>query len=241
MQGAYLANLRINKSEKDTFPFNLPLFHDGLNLDLDHPINIIVGNNGCGKSTLLEAIAFKSDFNVLGGGRNHYYQGKLQDNIKLAENMILSWHKKTTKGFFMRAENFINFASYIDEISKDDPSLLVAYGGNSLNRVSHGEAFLALFRNRFTDGLFILDEPEAALSPQNILVLLNIINDLIKTNKAQFIIATHSPMLMSFPRANLYEINGDHLDKVNYEQTEHFCLMKRFLDNPEKYYEFLFE
>lgn len=136
-------------------------------------------------------------------------------------------------GFFLRAESFYNAASYVDELQKEDPSTLFSYGGTSLHKQSHGESFLALVQNRFGgDGLYILDEPEAALSPSRLLTLMGEIARLVEAH-SQFIISTHSPILMAFPNARIYLLDEGGIRAVDYHETEHFCLTKRFLNDPE--------
>lgn len=142
-------------------------------------------------------------------------------------------------GFFLRAESFYNAASYLDELQKDDPTTLVSYGCVSLHEQSHGESFLALVQNRFGgEGLYLLDEPEAALSPSRILTLMVEINQLVQEN-SQFIISTHSPILMAFPNARIYLIDESGIRSVNYRDTEHFSLTKQFLDDPERMLHYL--
>jgi predicted ATPase len=142
----------------------------------------------------------------------------------------LAWTPKVTQGFFLRAESFFNFASYIDDLS-----LQGAYGGKSLHGQSHGESFLSLFASRFRNGIFILDEPEAALSPQRQLTFLRIIHDLEAQGRSQLIIATHSPILLSYPTATIYSFDGDEISKVAAEDTEHVRLTRDFLNAPDRY------
>ena len=152
-----------------------------------------------------------------------------RDRSELAKALRLSWLPKMTEGFFMRAESFYNFASYLDGVSD-----FRAYGGKSLHNQSHGESFLALFQNRFEHGLYILDEPEAALSPQRQLAFMRIIHDLATPRHAQFLIATHSPILLAYPGATLYLFEDDGIREVAYRETDHYLLMKDFLSNPER-------
>jgi predicted ATPase len=142
----------------------------------------------------------------------------------------LSWLPKVTSGFFLRAESFFNFASYIDSIGGQQ-----AYGGQSLHTRSHGESFLTLFTNRFTNGIYLLDEPEAALSPARQLAFLKIINDRERSGRAQFIIATHSPILLSYPGAAIYSLDGPSIDQISAADTEHVRLTRDFLNAPERY------
>src|SRR6266705_326607 len=172
--------------EPGRYPFNIPCLAGGLHLTFTSDVTFLVGENGSGKSTILEAIAEKCGFNLSGGNRDHQYL--LGRNLSdLAQACRVVWNRKAVEGFFMRAETFFNFATYLDEIG----STFSAYGGKSLHEQSHGESFLSLFVNRFESGLYILDEPEAALSPARQLSFLAIIRDLERSGRAQFIIATH--------------------------------------------------
>ncbi|MGH7930424.1 MAG: AAA family ATPase, partial [Candidatus Binatia bacterium] len=158
--------------DRSRYPFNLRAFSNGIDLALRSNVTFFVGENGSGKSTLLEAIAECCGFNAEGGSRDHHF-ASFGERSELANALRLSWGAKITEGFFLRSESFYNFATYVDEISN-----LRAYGGKSLHEQSHGESFLALFVNRFEQGIYILDEPEAALSPQRQLSFLKIIHDL---------------------------------------------------------------
>ncbi len=140
----------------------------------------------------------------------------------------------------MRAESFFNFATYIDKLAAEDPGILGAYGGKSLHQQSHGESYLSLFLNRFNKGIYILDEPEAALSPSRQLSFLVLIHQLETSGKAQFIIATHSAMILSYPGAVLYSLDGGGIEQVAYRETKHFRVTKEFLDDPDRYFHHLF-
>ncbi|ALR29655.1 MULTISPECIES: AAA family ATPase [Chryseobacterium] len=234
----YLSRIYLKNDHPEGFPFNLPFLKSGLDITLKSNVTFFVGENGIGKSTLLEAIADKCNFNLSGGNRNHNYSFYKTES-ELSEYLILSWKIKTGQGFFMRAESFFNFATYIDEIAKEDGEILDAYGGRSLHHRSHGEAFLALFNNQFQNGIYILDEPEAALSPLRQLSLLSIIHKLEKAGKAQFIISTHSPILMSYPNSNIFLLNEE-IKLTNYKDTEHYQLTRSFLESPEMYFRHLF-
>lgn len=229
-----------NLPRVDEFPFNVPAFRSGIDIALSRPVTILVGENGSGKSTLLEAVAARCGFNVSGGNRNHAFSAGSDNPNALAATLRLSWLPKVSSGFFMRAESFFDFASYIDQLAKDDPGLVSAYGGKSLHAQSHGESFLALVKHRFgQQGVYILDEPEAALSPARQLAFLALIGDLETTGVAQFIIATHSPILLSYPNALLLSMDGDSIHAVGYRDTEHYKVMKDFLDCPERYHRHL--
>ena len=232
----YLRRISSDPEEMDRpdFPFTIPAFQNGISLDLPTPVTFFVGENGSGKSTLLEALAEICGFNPEGGSRDHYREAR-EDRSELAKALSLSWMPKMTEGFFMRAESFYNFASYLDGVSD-----FTAYGGKSLHHQSHGESFLALFQNRFEHGLYILDEPEAALSPQRQLAFLKIIHDLETPRHAQFLIASHSPILLAYPGATLYQFEDDGIREISYRETDHYLVMKDFLNGPERFFKYLF-
>lgn len=217
------------------YPFNIAAFSHGIDLDIAANVTFFVGENGSGKSTLLEAIAENSGFSPQGGGREHYSAGHDQAS-DLASALRLSWSIKVTDGFFMRAESFYNFASYLEQAGSD----FRRYGGRTLHAQSHGESFLALFSNRFDRGLYILDEPEAALSPQRQLSFLSIMHRLEKAGQAQFLVSTHSPIILAYPGALLLSLDGDKIRRIEYTDTEHYRVTKQFLASPERYFRHLF-
>ena len=223
------------KIDPTRYPFNIRAFSHGIDLELPTTVTFFVGENGSGKSTLLEALAECCGFNPEGGNRDHHREAQAERS-ELAQALRLSWLPKVAEGFFMRAESFYNFATYIEQVSD-----LRAYGGKSLHQQSHGESFLALFANRFEHGIYILDEPEAALSPQRQLSFLRIIHDLESPGHAQFLVSTHSPILLSYPGARLYSLDCDSIHEVAYRETEHFRLTRDFLNAPERYYKHLFD
>ncbi len=210
---------------------------NGGELDTSAPVTIFVGENGTGKSTLLEAIAVAFGFNPEGGSRNFDFS-TAETHSELYEHLTLIKRAYPKDGFFLRAESYYNVASYVDSI--DDGTLIGSYGGKSLHEQSHGESFLSLVQNRFFGkGLYILDEPEAALSPQSTLLLLAEIKRLIEKD-SQFIIATHSPILMAFPDAAVFEFSENGIEKMDYKETEHFQIMKNFLHDPERMMKIIF-
>ncbi len=217
--------------DSSIYPFDIPWLENFRFLDFSSNITFFVGENGTGKSTLLEAIADQCEFNTAGGGRNSYVEVD-QAESALGEYIRLSWSPKVTKGFFLRAETFYHYASYIDALEDIPSKKYAAYGGKSLHHQSHGESFLSLFKNSFGGkAIYLLDEPEAALSPVRQLSLMKIIKDLEHT--AQFIIATHSPILLGYPNATIYHFDNDEIETIRYEETIHYILTKRFLQAPE--------
>jgi predicted ATPase len=220
--------------DRSMHPFNIRAFSQGINLHLRAKVTFFVGENGSGKSTLLEALAECCGFNPEGGNRDHY-RAVFADRSPLAQALRLSWLPKVTEGFFMRAESFYNFATYIDGVSD-----LRAYGGKPLHAQSHGESFVSLFSHRFEQGIYILDEPEAALSPQRQLTFLKIIHDLVTPGHAQFLIATHSPMILAYPGAVLFSLDGDGIQEIAYQETRHFLIARDFLNSPERFFKHLF-
>lgn len=210
-------------------------------LHFESPVTFFVGENGSGKSTLLEAIAYQCGFNTAGGGRNNAHEVDAS-HTDLGDFIRLSWLPKMTQGFFLRAESFYHFASHLDQLAKEDPTFnYQGYGGRSLHQQSHGESFLSLFLNRFGGkGIYLLDEPEAALSPARQLAFLRIIHQLVSSENAQFIIATHSPILLGYPKAKIFSFDSAPITSVNYEDTEHYQITKSFLNRTDKFLEDLF-
>lgn len=208
------------------YPFNIPAVLHLDSLDLHAQVTFIVGENGTGKSTLLEAIAVAAGFNAEGGTRNFNFatqatHADLHEHIRLIRGA-----RRPKDGFFLRAESLYNASTYIDKV--DDGTLIQFYGGISLHRRSHGEAFMALMMNRFGgDGLYILDEPEAALSPTRQMAVLPLIQELVR-KRSQFIIATHSPILMAFPGARIYVLGEDGITETPYTETEHYRVSRDF-------------
>ena len=212
-------------------------------LMLDTPVTFLVGENGSGKSTLLEAIAVSCGFNAEGGTRNFTFSTRATHS-ELGEYITVAKRRYPRDGFFLRAESFYNVATNIDEMDEEpsfSPRLIDSYGGVSLHSQSHGESFLALVQNRFGgEGLYLLDEPEAALSPTRQLTLLGEMYQLVERD-SQFIIATHSPILMAYPGARIYELSENGIASVEYRETEHYQLTRRFLENPERMLRYLLE
>jgi predicted ATPase len=206
-------------------------------LELHPQVTFFVGENGSGKSTLLEAIAVAWGFNPEGGTKNFRF-GTRVSHSDLAQYLRLSKGIRGPKdGFFLRAESFFNVATEIERLDAEPalgPPIIDSYGGRSLHEQSHGESFMALLLNRFGGkGFYILDEPEAALSPQRQLAVLSRIHQLV-VDDSQFLIATHSPILMAYPNATIYSCSADGIRKVDYYETEHYQVTHDFLANPKR-------
>ena len=232
--------LREEVPDLNMYPFTVPAIRGMNALDLDSEVTFFVGENGSGKSTLLEAIAYKCGFNTAGGGINNIYDVD-SSHAALGKYIRLSWLPKISQGFFLRAESFYHFESHVYQLAKEYPTIYQAYGGRSLHHQSHGESFLSLFLNRFSDkGIYILDEPEAALSPARLLAFMRVIYQLVSSGNSQFIIATHSPILLGYPNASIFSFDSDVIESVRYEDTEHYQITKGFLNRKERYLEELF-
>ncbi|GHT69814.1 ABC transporter ATP-binding protein [Spirochaetia bacterium] len=221
----------IKRDLKD-YPFNIPLIGKFKEFTFSKPVTFFIGENGTGKSTLLEAIAVSCGFNAEGGSKNFNFNTKETHSDFYKYLRIGKSYNAIHDGYFLRAESLYNLASNIDELASDGySSLYDSYGGKSLHEQSHGESFLALLKNRLGgNGLYLFDEPEAALSPMKLLELLVIIDDLVQNN-SQFIICTHSPILMAYPNAEIYEIHDGELVLTAFEDTNHYSLTKYFLSN----------
>ena len=247
MEPSYLVSVALRRQlPEDTYLRALgPVRYlmEGNVLSFDRSVTFLVGENGSGKSTLLEAIAVASGFNPEGGTRNFSFSTRDTHSI-LGQYLTPARRRYAKDGFFLRAESFYNVATNIDEMDEGPsygPRLIDSYGGISLHHQSHGESFLRLVQNRFGGhGLYLLDEPEAALSPGRLLTLMGEMHRLVQED-SQFIIATHSPILMAFPNARLYLLDEEGITPVDYRETEHYQLTCRFLENPERMLRYLFE
>lgn len=232
--------------EKDRYLLSIPALRDLKELDFSSPVTFFVGENGSGKSTLLEAIAVLCGFNPEGGTRNMNFS-TLETHSELHKLLRpIRSAFRPSDGFFLRAESFYNVSSEIEALDEEStrfglPLLSDSYGGKSLHRQSHGESFLSLVVHRFGgNGLYLLDEPEAALSPSRQLSLLSLLHDLVKDG-SQFLIATHSPILMAYPGADILLLGEEGIARSAYEDTEHYLLTKTFLDNPHRMLRHLFK
>lgn len=246
MNERYIRSIMLDGLRCDSYITELPAVKHLMamgELSLDNSVTFIVGENGTGKSTLLEAIAVNFGFNPEGGTRNFSFatnetHSPLHEHLKLIKSF-----SRPRDGYFLRAESFYNAASYIDgldAINAPTPPIIDSYGGRSLHEMSHGESFFALVMNRFGgNGLYILDEPEAALSPTRQMSLLIRINELVNNN-SQFIIATHSPILLAYPNALIYELTDTAITQRRYEETETVSVSKAFLSDPNRMIKRLF-
>lgn len=234
----YLQQMTLKRdqvSSFDVYPFSIPAIKTLDRVEFAKEVTIFVGENGSGKSTLLEAIAVGLGFNAEGGTKNFNF-GTRHTHSELNQFLRMSKsYKRYRDGFFLRAESFYNVATNIDELDEDPyagPLIKDSYGGKSLHHQSHGESFLSLMIKRFGgQGLYILDEPEAALSPTRQLAVLSRMSQLIN-QQSQFIIATHSPILMAYPGALIYQISTSGIEPIKFEDTEHYQITKAFLNNP---------
>ena len=201
------------------------------------PVTFLVGENGTGKSTLIEALAIKCGFNPEGGTKNFRFATNETHSELYRYLKVTRGYKRERDGFFLRAESFYNAASYIeglDEIPAPSPKIRESYGGDSLHRQSHGESFMSLALNRFGGkGLYILDEPEAALSPSRQLTLIAEMDRLVKQD-SQLIIATHSPILLAYPDSRIYQLDGTGIRPIAYEEAEAVRITRAFLNRLEQ-------
>ncbi len=245
------------------FPFSLPIFEQNEGLSFEKPITIFVGENGSGKSTLLESLALAMNLPAI-GSTDLEQDSSLSDLRLFSDNLRGKWTKKTYNGFFFRAEDYFGFVKRLNQIDKelaDDivdfekklsgsglkkavgsiygqkEALFEKYG--DLNKISHGQGFLSVLQNRIApEGIYLIDEPEAALSPQRQLSLYSLLKNMVAEHHCQFILATHSPILMALPNSQLFEFDED-IKEVTYEETEHYQTLKQFLNNPEAFTRFL--
>ena len=232
----HLALQRDKVESFDRYPFNLPAVRTLDKLEMHPKVTFFVGENGSGKSTLLEALAVSLGFNAEGGSRNFRFGTRISHSELHECLRVAKGYKSPRDGFFLRAESFFNVATEIEKLDEGPggPPVIGAYGGRSLHEQSHGESFLKLLTERFrAQGLYLLDEPEAALSPKRQLAALARVHELVKAG-SQFVIATHSPLLMAYPDAWIYQCNADGVHRVAYEDTEHYRVTRDFMADPQR-------
>ncbi|MCZ4224992.1 AAA family ATPase [Pedobacter rhodius] len=240
----YLLSLRLSQGNlPDDYPFNIPCLKSFPELAFHPNVTFFTGENGVGKSTLIEAIAVSLGFNAEGGSKNFNFTSRATHSELHNYLTITKSFRKPKDGFFLRGESFYNVASEIDKLDEElkaGPKIINAYGGVSLHEQSHGQSFWSLFMNRFNgNGVYILDEPESAFSATKQIAMLSKIGSLVDKN-AQFIITTHSPILLAYPKASIYEMADGKITKVKYEESEIYRVYKSFLDNPKRILDNLF-
>ncbi|WP_078379872.1 AAA family ATPase [Sutcliffiella halmapala] len=242
----YIRYLNLKKDQipsYEKFPFNLPVITNFHEIAFHPSVTYIVGENGMGKSTLLEAIAINLGFNPEGGTRNFNFSN-YDSHSNLDEYLLLAKGVNRAKdSFFFRAESFYNLATNIEELDKElgGPKIIDSFGGKSLHEQSHGESFFAAFMERFQgNGLYILDEPEAALSPLRQMSMLARINELVQQG-SQFIIATHSPIIMAYPDAKILQLTETGMMESTLEETSHYSMMKQFFEDKDRLLYHLFQ
>lgn len=240
MLGPYLFEMRLERQfvpSFDEYPFNLPVVKNLTTFAFHPKVTFFIGENGSGKSTLMEAIAVAYGLNPEGGSRSFQFETR-KSHSKLGEFLRLNKQPiSPADAYFLRAESFYNVATELERLDREPANarpLLDSYGGKSLHEQSHGESFFALFCNRFgSRGLYLLDEPEAALSPQRQLQFLALLHEYCAAG-SQFVIATHSPIIMAYPDAAIHVISENGLTPTRYEETEHYKVTKNFLLNPAR-------
>ena len=236
--------LRDRVASFDRYPFSLPAIRTFESVELHPRMTFLVGENGSGKSTLLEALAVSLGFNPEGGSRNFNFStrashSELHEYLRIAKGI-----RRPRDGFFLRAESWFNLGTEIEHLDAEPapgPPIIDSYGGRSLHEQSHGESFMALLKKRFHgNGLYLLDEPEAALSPTRQIEALQRFHELVR-QESQFVIATHSPILMAYPDALILQCTPGGIRPVRYEDTEHFRVTRDFLLHRDKVLAILME
>ena len=234
----YIRSIELKRQKVESFnryPFNLPAIRTLTKLEFHPCVTYIVGENGSGKSTVLEAIAVAIGFNPEGGTRNNNFSTRASHSSLSDYLIIAKGVRHPLGGFFLRAESFYNLATDIEELDKDGrgPRIIDTYGGVPLHEQSHGEAFFSVFMNKFRKrGIYILDEPESALSPSRQMAMISRMHQLVEEG-SQFIIATHSPIIMAYPDSIIYQIKNG-FERVKYNETDNYQIMKAFVNNTEE-------
>jgi predicted ATPase len=227
----YLTKLKINADRFPTrrcYPFNIPSLCGAGELVFTSPVVFFVGENGSGKSTLLEAITRKCGVHVWTKLKRHIAH-KNPYETRLADYISVTWSNGHVPGSLFSAETFRDFADFIDDVSLCDPGRLKYHGGQILNTLSHGQAILSYFRTRYQrKGIYFLDEPESALSPSKQIEFLRLLRQFEAQGQAQFIIATHSPILLAYPGAQIFNFDPPTVEEVSYEETTHYQIYKEF-------------
>ena len=214
---------------QDCYPFNISPIQKTGSLTLHSPITFLIGENGTGKSTLLKAIAHACNIYIWSGiSRERYHYNKYED--QLYRYLKVFWNGETVPGSFFGSDSFQNFAHILDEWAASDPGVLTYFGGESLMTKSHGQCNMAYFSSRFKiNGLYLMDEPEAALSPKKQIELVKILRNASRTGYAQFIIATHSPILLAIPEGDILSFDHEKIQRTEYEDTDYFRIFSDFM------------
>ncbi len=230
----YLRSVKVNAETYPTrrcYPFNIASLGDSVELQFERPVVFFVGENGSGKSTLLEAIARKCGIPLWDTPLRHRAHHNPYET-RLADYISVTWANGGAPGLLFRAETFHDFADFLDDVALCDPGRLEYHGGRILNTLSHGEGIMSYFRGRFQiKGLYILDEPEAALSPASQVKLVHLLQRVEAGGRAQFLIATHSPILLAYPGAQIFSFDGPQIREVEYEETTHYRIYAQFFAN----------
>jgi predicted ATPase len=235
MDKSFIRGVKLNAVDEKVYPFLIPAVRDIESIDFSSSqVSFLVGENGSGKSTIIESVAVAAGFNAEGGTKNYNFSSH-NTTSDLSNNIaLIRGYRREKYGYFLRAESFYTTANYADSgtFNAYGPSPIL-FDGKRIHEQSHGEAFIAIVKD-FRPGLYIFDEPESALSPKRQLVLMSYMRQLIEGG-SQFIIATHSPILLAYPGASIYELSSVGIKKTDYAEVEHVKVMKDFLNNPERY------
>ncbi len=234
----YLKRVNIHSDKfpvLDHYPFNLELFQNTSAISLTNPITFFVGENGTGKSTLLKAIAYRCGIHIWQSESNLRFEENPYEE-DLYKTLSVKWDQGPVKGSFFGSQIFTHFAKNLEEWAVNDDKMLDYFGGKSLITQSHGQSLMSYFKSRYTlKGLYFLDEPETALSPSSLIELLNLLIKIRNQGHAQFIVATHSPLLLACPDSHIYDFNGDKIKPTTYEDTDYYKIYKTFMNQPNDY------
>ncbi len=221
---------------KDQYPFNLEILNSIRELSLKSAVTVFAGENGAGKSTLLEAICRKCGIYIWQGDQRQTFTSNPYEKT-LYQAIELEWNDGPVTGSFFSSDIFRHFSKLLDEWAVSNPDLFDYFGGKSLVTQSHGQGIISFFRARYkVKGLYLMDEPETALSPKSLLELVKILKEMGDEGHAQFILATHSPILMACPDAQIYSFDGHKIFEIEYEQTEHYRIYKSFMADYKQYF-----
>ncbi len=236
----HIKKVQINSENYPTnryYPFNVPILRETPELTFRRPIAFFVGENGSGKSTLLDAITRKCGIHIWDKPRRHVAHNNPYET-RLENYITVTWANGSVPGSLFRAETFRDFADFLDDVALCDPGRLKYHGGHILNTLSHGEAILSYFSGRYhIKGLYLLDEPEAAFSPSSQVRFLKLLRRLEAEGHAQFIMATHSPLLLAYPGAQIFSFDSARIEEVDYEDTTHYGLYKQFFTDRSAFLE----